>query len=80
MMSRLVGPSEQGQLQGANACLMALAGLIGPGLFTYSFARSIAPEAALHLPGTPFLLACALLVAAAALSWHVTRRAATASS
>ena len=34
IMSRLVGASEQGQLQGANSSLMALAGLIGPGLFT----------------------------------------------
>jgi hypothetical protein len=45
IMSRLVGASEQGQLQGANSSLMALAGLIGPGLFTQVFAQSIAPGA-----------------------------------
>jgi DHA1 family tetracycline resistance protein-like MFS transporter len=73
IMSRLVGASEQGQLQGANSSLMALAGLIGPGLFTQVFAQSIAPGADWRLPGAPFLLAAAMLVAATALAWRVTR-------
>lgn len=76
LMSRLVSGSEQGQLQGANASLMALAGLLGPGLFSQAFARSIAPDAAWHLPGAPFLLAAAMLAAATALAWRVTRAAA----
>jgi DHA1 family tetracycline resistance protein-like MFS transporter len=76
LMSRLVSGSEQGQLQGANAGLMALAGLIGPGLFSQAFARSIAPDAAWHLPGAPFLLAAAMLAAATALAWRATRPAA----
>jgi DHA1 family tetracycline resistance protein-like MFS transporter len=75
LMSRLVSGSEQGQLQGANASLMALAGLLGPGLFSQAFARSIAPDAAWHLPGAPFLLAAAMLAAATALAWRVTRPA-----
>jgi DHA1 family tetracycline resistance protein-like MFS transporter len=54
---------------------MALAGLLGPGLFSQTFARSIAPDAAWHLPGAPFLLASAMLVAAATLAWWVTRPA-----
>ena len=74
LMSGLVGVSEQGQLQGANASIMALAGLFGPTLFTQAFARSIAPGQGWHLPGAPFLLAAALLLGAAALAWHVTRR------
>ena len=76
LMSRLVSGSEQGQLQGANASLMALAGLLGPGLFSQAFARSIAPDAAWHLPGAPFLLAAILLAGATALAWRVTRPAA----
>ncbi len=60
IMSRLVGVSEQGQLQGANSSIMALAGLFGPGLFTQAFARSIAPGEGWHLPGAPFLLAAGL--------------------
>ena len=65
--------SEQGQLQGANSSIMALAGLIGPGLFSYVFAHSIARDAAWQLPGAPFLLASAMLLAAAVLAWWVTR-------
>jgi len=73
LMSRLVGVSEQGQLQGANSSIMALAGLLGPGLFTQAFARSIAPGEGWHVPGGPFLLAAALLLAASALAWRVTQ-------
>jgi MFS transporter, DHA1 family, tetracycline resistance protein len=73
IMSRLVSASEQGQLQGANSSLMALAGLFGPGLFTQAFARSIAPGEGWHLPGAPFLLAAAMLLAAMGLAWWVTR-------
>ena len=73
IMSRLVSGSEQGQLQGANSSLMALAGLFGPLLFSYVFARSIARDAAWQLPGAPFLLASAMLLAAAVLAWWVTR-------
>jgi MFS transporter, DHA1 family, tetracycline resistance protein len=73
LMSRLVSGSEQGQLQGANSSLIALAGLIGPGLFSLTFARAIAADAPWQLPGAPFLLAGAMLVLATALAWWVTR-------
>lgn len=72
LMSRRVGPSEQGQLQGANASLMGIANLLGPGIFTQTFALFIGPEAGWHLPGAPFLLAAIMLVIAAALAWRVT--------
>jgi DHA1 family tetracycline resistance protein-like MFS transporter len=72
LMSRLVSGSEQGQLQGANSSLVALAGLIGPSLFSQTFAWSIAPGTGWHLPGAPFLLAAAMLAAGAALAWRVT--------
>jgi DHA1 family tetracycline resistance protein-like MFS transporter len=75
MMSKLVTASEQGQLQGANASIMAVAGLIGPGLFSLTFAWSIARGEAAQLPGLAFLLAAALLVLAVALAWQVTRGA-----
>jgi DHA1 family tetracycline resistance protein-like MFS transporter len=70
-----VSGSEQGQLQGANSSLIALAGLVGPGLFTQTFAWSIGADARWHLPGAPFLLAAAMLAAGAALAWRVTRPA-----
>ena len=67
MMSRKVSPSEQGQLQGANSSSRSVAGLLGPAVFTATFAWL------LHwLPGAPFLLAALLLVAAAAVAWIVT--------
>jgi len=73
IMSRLVSGSEQGQLQGANSSLMALAGLFGPLLFSYIFAHSIAADSTWHLPGAPFLLASIMLLAATLLAWWTTR-------
>ena len=44
LMTRRVGASEQGQLQGAIAGLAGIAGLVGPGLFTQTFAFFIAAD------------------------------------
>lgn len=74
IMTQLVGPDEQGQLQGANSSIMAVAGLVAPTLFTLTFANAIRPGSSLHLPGAPMLLASGLLVAALAVAWWVTRR------
>ncbi|AXC13710.1 Tetracycline-efflux transporter [Acidisarcina polymorpha] len=63
IMSHEIGPSEQGQLQGAVNSLRGIAGLFGPGLFTYVFSKSIGLHAPVQLPGTPFFLAAAMLVA-----------------
>lgn len=72
LMTRRVGPSEQGQLQGANSSIMGIAGLVGPGLFTLTFARSIDPHLRAPVPGAPFLLASLLLLLALGLAWRVT--------
>ncbi len=74
LMSRRVGPREQGQLQGANASLMGIANLIGPGLFTQTLAYSIASARTWHEPGAAFLLAAALIVLALGVTWQTTRR------
>jgi DHA1 family tetracycline resistance protein-like MFS transporter len=71
-MSRRVSSSEQGQLQGALASINGLTGLIGPALFTQSFAHSIGPSALWHLPGAPFLLASLMMLSAAAIAWRAT--------
>jgi MFS transporter, DHA1 family, tetracycline resistance protein len=73
LMSRLVGVDEQGQLQGASASLRSITDIIGPTLFSLTFASFIRPDTPLHLPGAPFLLAALLLLAALALTWSVTR-------
>ncbi len=68
LMTREVGPDEQGRLQGASSSLMGLAELIGPAIFTFTFASLMT-----RLPGAPFLLAAALLLLAAAIALFVTR-------
>jgi DHA1 family tetracycline resistance protein-like MFS transporter len=73
LMTRAVDPTHQGRLQGANSCLGGIAGLIGPGLFTSTFALSIRPGQGWNLPGAPFLLAAALLGLAIPLTWAFTR-------
>ena len=50
LMTRRVGPTEQGQLQGANQALMGLASVIGPSLFGLSFAWTVRHEGPLGLP------------------------------
>ena len=72
LMSRRVGPHEQGQVQGANGSIAGIANMIGPGLFTQVFAAAIAPEQSWHLPGAPFALAVVMLLAAMVIAWRVT--------
>lgn len=85
LMTRRVSASEQGQLQGAIAGLSGIAGLVGPGLFTQTFAFFIRSDSVLstqpsalspsvHLPGAPFLLAALLLLLAMASAWRATVR------
>ena len=64
LMSRMVSPSEQGRLQGANVGLMAIASLIGPILFTEVFARAIGPWRHWAPIGAPLYLACGMMLAA----------------
>lgn len=73
LMTRRVGPSEQGQLQGANSMLMGVAAIAGPPLFGLTFAWSVRNDAALHMPGLAIWIAAGLLAAAAVLSLRVAR-------
>jgi DHA1 family tetracycline resistance protein-like MFS transporter len=66
-----VEASAQGRLQGANGAVQGVAQMLGPTLFAGSFALAI--DNGWGLPGTPYLLAAALLAAAMALGWRVTR-------
>lgn len=72
IMSRHVGVSEQGQLQGANGSIMGVAGLIGPTIFTQLFAGAIA-YAGVTYAGAPYLLAGLFLALAGAMALRVTR-------
>lgn len=73
LMSRRLGPSEQGRLQGANACMMGIAGLIGPGLFSQVYAVALAHPGAFPGPGAPFFVAVALLLVALVMAVRATR-------
>ena len=73
LMSRRVGPGEQGQLQGANSSLRGISGLIGPFLFTLTFAYFIDNHHR-QLPGAPYWVAAILLVGALLLAIRVTRQ------
>lgn len=75
LMSQRLGPSEQGQLQGANGCIMGIAGMIGPSLFSSIFGFSIDPERSIGIPGLPFLFASAFLVIAFVIAYRVLQTA-----
>ena len=68
LMTRRVGPSEQGRLQGASSSIQGVTGLIGPGLFTSVFAWSVDGRDGGHMPGIAVLVAAALLLAGLAVT------------
>ena len=76
LLSRMTSPSEQGQLQGAINSLRGIAGLLGPSFFTYIFSVSIG--SGVHIPGSPFYTAAALLLISLALAQSAARRSAPA--
>jgi DHA1 family tetracycline resistance protein-like MFS transporter len=68
IMTKHVSVSEQGQLQGANASLMSLAGIFAPALFALIFSATLDT-----VPGAAFIVAGAMLLLAMAIGWRVTR-------
>jgi DHA1 family tetracycline resistance protein-like MFS transporter len=75
LMTRRLSASDQGQLQGINGSFLGLTGIIGPGLFTWTFALAIGSRSGWHVPGAPFLLASAILTVAWLVAWRVTMEA-----
>ena len=71
LMTRLVAPTEQGQLQGANMSLSSIAGVLAPLAFGLTYSAAIdAPPWAI---GAPFYLAALFLLAAALVAQHAAR-------
>jgi len=64
LTTQLVTPEQQGQLQGATSSVQSLSQMLGPFLFTLTFAYFIGANAPVKLPGAPFLLASVLLLLA----------------
>ncbi len=54
LMTRQVGPTEQGRLQGSNNSLNGIANMIAPTIFTGIFVQFIGPWQDAHIPGAPF--------------------------
>jgi len=72
LMTRLVGRSQQGALQGALSSIQMSTGLVGPELFSQTFAAFISARR-LHVPGAPFLLSSVLLAVALVIALQVVR-------
>jgi MFS transporter, DHA1 family, tetracycline resistance protein len=74
LITREVGPSEQGELQGSLNSLSGLTAIVGPLLGTGLLAR-FAPETAHpHLPGAPFFAAACLNLVGLALAMRLFAR------
>jgi DHA1 family tetracycline resistance protein-like MFS transporter len=74
LMTKRVGPSEQGELQGAMGSLRGISMMIGPVLFSWTFAEVAGPFRSYGLLGLPYFIAALMLVAALAVAWRVTTR------
>lgn len=55
IMSKTVGPAEQGELQGALACIGGLISIAAPPLLTSLFGYFTGPAAPVYFPGAAFL-------------------------
>jgi DHA1 family tetracycline resistance protein-like MFS transporter len=75
LMTRRVGAAEQGELQGALGSLRGISMLIGPSIFTLTFAQFAGPWRSLGLIGAPWLLAALFYTVSLAIAWRVTSRA-----
>ncbi len=75
LMTMKVSESEQGQLQGANMSVAAVAGVMSPLFFGWVYALSVGPSPTLPHMGSAFIIGAALMLAAALLGWATARRA-----
>ncbi|MDW6022841.1 TCR/Tet family MFS transporter [Mesorhizobium sp. BAC0120] len=75
LMTQRVSESEQGQLQGANMSVGSIAGIASPLFFGAVYAFTLSEDSWLPFPGTSFLIAALVLLAAAVIGWRVARRA-----
>lgn len=74
LMTRHVSESEQGQLQGANNSVGAIAGVFSPLFFGAIYSLSVGPRPTLPYIGSAFLIAAAILAGAALIGWRAGRQ------
>jgi MFS transporter, DHA1 family, tetracycline resistance protein len=75
IMSRAVGDTRQGELQGALTSVGAIAMIIAPMVMTYVFATFTRDGATVYFPGAPFLMSLCLILVALAVFLLPQRRA-----
>lgn len=71
--SGMVGPTQQGELQGAIGSFMSLTAIISPPVMTGVFGAFSGNDAIYYFPGAPYMLAAVLTIVAMLLFIHVTR-------
>lgn len=75
LMTRRVGESEQGQLQGANMSVASIAGVASPLFFGCVYSVSVGEGMWAPNPGLAFYLAAGVLALAAVIGWITAKRA-----
>jgi DHA1 family tetracycline resistance protein-like MFS transporter len=74
LTTQLVASDQQGQLQGATNSVNSIAQMLGPFLFTLTFAYFISDRAPVKMPGAPFMLAAALLGLGLVIAWRTLKK------
>ena len=74
LTTQLVAADQQGQLQGATNSVNSIAQMVGPFLFTLTFAYFISDKAPFKMPGAPFLLAAVLLGLGLVIAWRTLKK------
>jgi DHA1 family tetracycline resistance protein-like MFS transporter len=74
IVSRSVGPAEQGGLQGAIASLGSIAGFVAPILATGLFGYWVHADRAVKVPGVPFYVGAALMGVSLVVALRTLRR------
>ena len=71
--SGMVGPSQQGELQGAIGSIMSLTSIISPPVMTGTFGAFSGSDAVYYFPGAPYMLAALLTLVSLMVFIVVTR-------
>jgi len=74
MLSKEIGPSGQGELQGALSSVGGLTAVAAPPLTTHIFARFTAADAPIYFPGAAFVLGAGILAVTLILLQRLRRR------
>lgn len=57
IITKKVGATEQGEVQGALNSVASVAGIVGPIIWTWMFAYSVSEDRVIHVPGIAFIVA-----------------------